>query len=50
MALNLQDCERMIETAAKNKVRLGVVFQNRYHPAHVAAKRYESRARTGCRW
>jgi len=39
MALTINDCERMIETCNKNKVKLGVVFQNRYHPAHVEARR-----------
>jgi predicted dehydrogenase len=38
MALTLADCERMIEAAARNKVKLGVVFQNRYHPAHIEAR------------
>ena len=39
MALTEAECERMIETCNKNKVKLGVDFQNRYHPAHVEARR-----------
>ncbi|HEX4328589.1 MAG TPA: Gfo/Idh/MocA family oxidoreductase [Burkholderiales bacterium] len=39
MALEAADCERMIEACESNGVRLGVVFQNRYHPAHVEARR-----------
>lgn len=35
MALTEADCERMIEVCSKKKVKLSVVFQNRYHPAHV---------------
>ncbi|MDB5807256.1 MAG: oxidoreductase domain protein [Betaproteobacteria bacterium] len=38
MALEVADCERMIEAAERHGVRLGVVFQNRYHPAHIAAR------------
>lgn len=37
MALTEVDCEHMIEACNKNKVKLGVDFQNRYHPAHVEA-------------
>jgi predicted dehydrogenase len=47
MALSVEDCERMIESAAKNKVRLGVVFQNRYHPAHVEARSYVATGKLG---
>jgi len=39
MALTEADCERMIETCNKNKVKLAINFQNRYHPAHVEAHR-----------
>lgn len=39
MALTEADCERMIEACNKNKVKLAVDFQNRYHPAHVEARR-----------
>jgi len=38
MALTEDDCELMIEACNKNKVKLGVDFQNRYHPAHVEAR------------
>lgn len=39
MALSEGDCENMIEACEKNRVKLGVVLQNRYHPAHVEARR-----------
>jgi len=39
MALEVADCERMIEACERHGVRLGVVFQNRYHPAHIEARR-----------
>ncbi len=39
MALTEADCERMIEACNKNKVKLAIDFQNRYHPAHVEARR-----------
>jgi len=39
MALTVRDAELMIEACNKNKVRLGVDFQNRYHPAHIEAQR-----------
>jgi 1,5-anhydro-D-fructose reductase (1,5-anhydro-D-mannitol-forming) len=44
MALEIADCERMIEACERHNVRLGVVFQNRYHPAHAEAHR---QAQTG---
>lgn len=47
MALSLADCDRMIEAAAKNNVKLGVVFQNRYHPAHVEARSHVASGRLG---
>ncbi len=40
MALTVADCELMIQACHKNRVRLGVCFQNRYHPAHIEARRY----------
>ncbi len=40
MALTVADCELMIKTCNDNKVKLGMDFQNRFHPAHVEAKRY----------
>lgn len=47
MALTLADCERMVDAAAKNKVKLGVVFQNRYHPAHIEARSYVASGKLG---
>ncbi len=38
MALTVDACERMIDACARHDVRLGVVFQNRFHPAHVEAR------------
>jgi predicted dehydrogenase len=40
MALTVQDGENMIQACNKNKVKLGVMFQNRYHSAHFEARRY----------
>jgi len=40
MAITVADCEAMIEACNKNKVKLALDFQNRYHPAHVEARRY----------
>ncbi len=39
MALTAADCERMIKACNDNKVKLGIDFQNRFHPAHVEAHR-----------
>jgi 1,5-anhydro-D-fructose reductase (1,5-anhydro-D-mannitol-forming) len=39
MALDVAECENMIAACERSDVRLGVVFQNRYHPAHIEAKR-----------
>jgi predicted dehydrogenase len=39
MALTVPDCDRMIEACEKHRVKLGVDFQNRYHPAHIEARR-----------
>lgn len=39
MALTEADCKRMIQACEKNKVKLAVDFQNRYHPAHIEAHR-----------
>jgi len=33
MSIDPKDSEKMVETARKNKVKLGVIFQNRYSPA-----------------
>ncbi len=40
MALNVADCERMIRTCEDHRVRLGVAFRNRFHPAHVDVRRH----------
>jgi len=39
MALAEHDCEDMIGACEKNGVKLGLVLQNRHHPAHVEARR-----------
>jgi len=39
MALTVAECERMIKACNDNKVKLGIDFQNRFHPAHVEARR-----------
>ncbi|MFC1943698.1 Gfo/Idh/MocA family protein [Chloroflexota bacterium] len=39
MALTETECEHMIEACNKNKVKLGIDFQLRYHPAHAEAHR-----------
>jgi len=39
MSLTVEEGERMIAACAHHNVKLGVVFQNRYHPAHVEARR-----------
>jgi 1,5-anhydro-D-fructose reductase (1,5-anhydro-D-mannitol-forming) len=38
MAISVDDAERMIEACKDSGVALGVVFQNRYHAAHVRAR------------
>jgi predicted dehydrogenase len=38
MALTVADCESMIRAAEDNRVKLGVAFRNRYHPAHLGAR------------
>jgi UDP-N-acetylglucosamine 3-dehydrogenase len=45
--LTVPDCERMIEACEKHNVKLGVDFQNRYHPAHVEARRLIQSGLTG---
>lgn len=47
MALAERDCEDMIEACRKNRVKLGVVFQNRCHPAHIEARRLIREGRLG---
>jgi 1,5-anhydro-D-fructose reductase (1,5-anhydro-D-mannitol-forming) len=39
MAITAADGERMIEACRRHGVKLGVVYQNRYHPAHFEARR-----------
>jgi predicted dehydrogenase len=39
MALTVEDCELMIKTCKKNRVKLGVGFQNRHHMGHQEARR-----------
>ena len=39
MATSEADCVRMIEVCEKHHVKLGLDFQNRYHPAHIMARR-----------
>lgn len=39
MAITVAEGERMIAACRKNGVRLGVMYQNRYHPAHFEARR-----------
>lgn len=38
MATTVIDAERMIEACSANNVKLGIVYQNRYHAAHVRAR------------
>src|SRR3974390_236005 len=38
MATSVADAERMIAACKENDVKLGVVFQNRYHAAHARAR------------
>jgi predicted dehydrogenase len=39
MATTVDDAQRMVEACKLNDVKLGVVFQNRYHAAHARARR-----------
>jgi 1,5-anhydro-D-fructose reductase (1,5-anhydro-D-mannitol-forming) len=39
MATTVRDAELMIEACNRNQVKLGVVYQNRYHPAHYEARK-----------
>lgn len=47
MALSVADANAMIEAASINKVKLGVIFQNRYNDASVAAKETIESGRLG---
>jgi len=47
MALTVPECESMIEACNRNRVKLCVGFQNRYHPAHIEARRYIQSGQVG---
>jgi predicted dehydrogenase len=47
MALRVSDCDNMIEACKQNNVRLFVIFQNRYNPAIMAAKKALEEKRFG---
>lgn len=40
MATTVRDAEAMIEACDRHRVKLGVVFQHRYHTAHLKARGY----------
>jgi 1,5-anhydro-D-fructose reductase (1,5-anhydro-D-mannitol-forming) len=39
MAITMEEGELMIEVCARHRVKLGAVYQNRFHPAHFEARR-----------
>lgn len=47
MALAVADAERMIRACEENHVKLAVDFQNRFHPAHVEARRLIAEGNVG---
>jgi len=47
MAINSKDTEKMIRTARDNKVKLGVIYQNRYSPASKLIKVYLEQGKLG---
>jgi len=47
IAINPRDAEKMIKTARKNKVKLGVISQNRYNPGTQLVKKYLENGRLG---
>lgn len=47
ISINPRDAERMIEAARCNRVRLGVISQNRYNPGSQLVKRYLDNGRLG---
>lgn len=47
MALTVPEAEQMIEDCEKNNVKLGVSFPERYHPAHIEARRYSQSGDAG---
>ncbi|MFC2007347.1 Gfo/Idh/MocA family protein [Chloroflexota bacterium] len=40
MTITVEDAELMVAACDKNKVKLGVSFPARYHPAHIEARHY----------
>lgn len=47
MANSIEECERMIEACKENRVKLGVGFQMRFHPAHLEACKIISSGKIG---
>ena len=47
MAIKESECEQMIEACQRNNVKLGVNFQNRYHPAHVKIRNLIQEGKVG---
>ena len=47
MANSVEEAECMLEAAARYGVKLGVVYQNRYHAAHAEARRHIASGRLG---
>ncbi|MBM4433193.1 MAG: Gfo/Idh/MocA family oxidoreductase [Chloroflexi bacterium] len=47
MALMVPECENMIQACSRNRVKLGINFQNRYHPAHIEARRLIQSGKVG---
>ncbi len=47
MATTEQDCVKMIAACRRHGVKLGIDFQNRYHPAHVEARRFVQNGTVG---
>ncbi len=47
MTLAVSDAEQMVEACAKNKVKLGVSFPERYQPAHIEARRHAQSGTAG---
>ena len=47
MATSVRDAEAMIDACDRAGVRLAVMYQNRYHPAHIMARQYISEGRAG---
>ena len=47
MAINPKDADKMVKTARANKVKLGVIYQNRHSPASKMIKKYLDNGRLG---